>query len=94
MGFQFDLDKIKALSNFSKKDSKELRENYESDAKFENHSIFEPFIPAKEEPISKLKFGTKGQVTVSSENNTDPLDTHDTKTMFAWNASISRLAYA
>lgn len=89
MGFQFDLDKIKALSNFSKKDSKELREKYENDAKLEDHSLFEPFIPTKEEPISELKFSTKSQVTVSSEDNTDSLDNHDTKIMFAWNASIS-----
>lgn len=36
MGFQFDLNKIKALPNFSKEDSKELRESYERDAKLEN----------------------------------------------------------
>lgn len=36
MGFQFDLDKIKALPNFSKEDSKELRESYERDVKLEN----------------------------------------------------------
>ena len=35
MGFKFDLDKIKALPNFSKEDSKELRESYEQDAKLE-----------------------------------------------------------
>ena len=41
MGFRFDLDKIKALPNFSKEDSKELRESYERDAKSENGLVKE-----------------------------------------------------
>lgn len=93
MGFRFDLDKIKALPNFSKEDSKELRESYERDAKLENRLLFVPSIPVKKESISELKFETNSQITVSSANNTDSLDSNETKTIFAWNAAL-QTAYA
>ena len=46
--FKLDLDKIKKLPNFDKATSHNMKEQYESDAQLEDHSVFEPIIPISE----------------------------------------------
>lgn len=88
MSFKLDLDKIKAMPDFSKEESIELRMQYEKDAAKEDHSIFFPVIPTKEGRSGELKYETVGKITVASYDNADPLDSYDNKTVFSWNARI------
>ena len=69
MSFKFDLEKIKALPDFSAEASKRLRNEYNKDAELEEHSLFTPTIPGwKDKTVSYDILGYETSETISSSS--------------------------